>query len=307
MLGWTKSIFFLAFFAVSAQLMSLFSGDGLFGFTSSSQATRTTTTTTTPVVVKEYRDQYTEKMDEASLTRSIDHQTKFMERRHNISSVFPAEVRYQAKVSNFGAVPVSDDYAFLHIWKCGGTTISSLKANDQRELLDKDIQKRKWFGLVRDPIDRYLSAWAECGMRLHNGEITFDFESPLAWLDKEYDVRVRSWLPEVKKFRPPYELCHTHAFPQANYMVDEDGNVDSHMAFVGDLSELWGNLKVAAMGAVPSGLSIGRDSSMDKTKKKYFESRRDLLSGETLIELCEFYAMDYYLFDFDPPSRLRQV
>lgn len=250
---------------------------------------------------------YYREMNNLGLTRSMKHQEKFMARRSEIRSLFPMDTLYQPITSRYAAVVVSDSFAFLHIWKCGGTTVVDLtpEEHDQLELNDKQIQERKWFALVRDPIDRYISAWAECGMRLYNGEDTYDGyekQSALNFLDDDYDFRLRAWLDEVKQFTPPAQFCHTHAFPQANFMLNSEGKIDDHLAFVGDLSELMGNLQLAGTELKPDAVGVGRDSSQDTVKMSYFAKQRELLSEETLLALCSFYAIDYFLFDFDPPE-----
>lgn len=250
-------------------------------------------------------DIYYQKLKYHSLSRSMDHQRKFMARRHSVPTLFPIEDRYQPNVSWYAAVVVSAEWVFLHIWKCGGTTVADMTPEHQRALHDPEIQERRWFGMVRDPIDRYISAWAECGMRLFEQQSDikgFENETALYLIDEDYDFRLRSWLPEVKKFRPPHSSCHTHAFPQANYMLNAEGEIDEHVAFVADLSDLRKTLQMVQMPLGPEEMGLGRDASKDEIKKTLFMARRDLLSEQTLIELCEYYAIDYYLFDFEPPE-----
>lgn len=237
-------------------------------------------------------------------TRSMDHHRKFLERKTQITAKFNETQRYQPLVDRYAAIAISHDFAFLHIFKCGGTTVVDVTEKPQLRLDDPKIQARQWFGLLRDPIDRMLSAWAECGVRLYEGEINFkghERYSSLTWLTGEYDFRVRAFLREVKDYLPPTRSCHTHAFPQANFMLNASGQIDDHVRFVGDLSEMRQTLVVAGLSLGPGKL-IGRDASEDLVKKYYFPARRDLLSDATILELCDFYAIDYFLFDFDPPS-----
>lgn len=237
-------------------------------------------------------------------TRSMDHYRKFVARKDTIQDFFDIKKRYQPIVKRYGAIILSRQYAFLHIWKCGGTTVEELTTKRQMHLDDPSIQQRKWLGLVRDPIDRFLSAWAECGVRLYKGAINFDgFEriSALNWLEGEYDFRVRAFLREVQDYLPPTRSCHTHAFPQVNFMLNGSGYVDEHVKIIGDLSEIRLALEMGGLRLGPENY-VARDASDDLVKSYYFQARRDLLSDETLLELCEFYALDYFLFDFDPPE-----
>eukprot|EP00934_Nitzschia_sp_Nitz4_P002154 Nitzschia sp. Nitz4//scaffold69_size99277//64200//65174//NITZ4_004638-RA/size99277-processed-gene-0.23-mRNA-1//1//CDS//3329556730//2154//frame0 len=236
-----------------------------------------------------------------NLTSSMRHQRKFLERHLNVPELFSRSKRYQPVVFNFAAIAISSKFAFLHIWKCGGTTVADMTPEHQRELLDPMIQKREWLAVVRDPIDRFLSAWAECGMRYYNNESSLEESKVLDILDYEYDIRARSWLDEVKQFLPPAAQCHTHAFPQANYMLNAAGRVDEHVTLVGDLADLQDTLRLSGM-VMDDDIRVGRDSSQNEVKQTHFSSQRELLSTETLIELCDFYAMDYYLFDFEPPQ-----
>lgn len=234
----------------------------------------------------------------------MNHHRKFLARRHDVSTTFDEVVRYQPIVKKYAAIKVSRKFAFLHVWKCGGTTVEVLLDETQLPLSDEQIQRRKWLALVRDPIDRFLSAWAECGVRLYEREINFkgsERYSSLNWLEEDYDFRVRAFLREVKDYLPPERSCHTHAFPQTNFMLNTTGEIDDHIRFVGDLSEMRIALQVAGL-RLGEGELVVRDASDDLVKAYYFQANRELLSDDTLLELCEFYAMDYFLFDFDPPA-----
>ena len=152
--------------------------------------------------------------------RSSDHQRKFLARKSQVPAQFESRTRFQSQPGEYAAVVLSNAFAFLHIWKCGGTTIVDLTGSPQQwSLNEKMIQNRKWLAYVRDPINRFLSAWAECGYRQFHGTISFGgFEehSTLNWLDDNYDFRVRAFLREVQDFIFPniWMSCHTHAHPQ---------------------------------------------------------------------------------------------
>lgn len=155
-----------------------------------------------PVPEDEYFDRL---VDQGSL-RSSYHQRKFLARKSRISSEFEARVRFQTQPQQYAAVVISPQFAFLHIWKNGGTTIVDLVGGKQSYLSEEWIQNRQWVAFVRDPIDRFLSAWAECGFRQYEGEISlggFESHSTLNWLDEEYDFRARAFLHEVIDFTFP--------------------------------------------------------------------------------------------------------
>eukprot|EP00934_Nitzschia_sp_Nitz4_P001593 Nitzschia sp. Nitz4//scaffold69_size99277//59926//60690//NITZ4_004636-RA/size99277-processed-gene-0.82-mRNA-1//-1//CDS//3329556724//1593//frame0 len=239
-----------------------------------------------------------------NLTVSSAHQEKFMKHRDRISDHFRLEQLYQPITSQYGAIVISDDLAFIHIWKCGGTTIVDLTPPeiDQQSIRDPEIQTRQWFGFVRDPIERFLSAWAECGMRYNRGETNFTFESTLAWYDHHYDARIQAWLNEVKQQIAPAQFCHTHAFPQANFLLDRHGEIDQRVIFVGDLSEMEDILQMIGIKSGTGTVEIGRESNRDPIKTALFPSRKGLISAESRQALCEFYAIDYFLFDFVIPD-----
>jgi hypothetical protein len=250
---------------------------------------------------------YYHRMIEVSAERSSQHQRKFLARKGRIISQFPRPVRFQSQLDEYAAIIISDEFAFLHVWKCGGTTIAALVGDTQWRLNATEVQKREWVAFVRDPIDRFLSAWAECGFRQMQHEIQLEVmqhHTVLNWLDADYDFRVRAFLNEVRDFTfpEPEMSCHTHAHPQANFMIDENGRLDDHVTMVGDLSEMRPVL-VDIVGFQNFSEEVkGRDSSSNTIKTEKFPAQRELLHDQTLLELCEFYAIDYFLFDFDPPA-----
>lgn len=250
---------------------------------------------------------YYSQMVQRSADKSARHQQKFLARKHQVVDDFNRTVRYQSDLGAYAAVILSESFAFLHVWKCGGSTVVAL-LGDQVSLNDTDVQDRQWVGFVRDPIDRFLSAWAECGFRqldeAENGEYQkLEHHTVLNWISGEYDFRVRAFLYEVKDFTfpEPKLTCYTHAHPQANSMMNRQGEIDDHVAIIGDLKELPSVLEIAGFDGFQEGTN-DRSAAFNKIKMDLFPARRDLLQDTTVLELCEFYALDYYLFDFDPPE-----
>ena len=249
---------------------------------------------------------YYDQMKARSVEASMRHQRKFLARKDRIQSEIDWLLRFRSNLGEFAAIIISEAFAFLHVWKCGGTTVAALAGDKQWSLNETEIQKREWVAFVRDPIDRFLSAWAECGFRQMETSPEYKgigSHTVLNWLDAEYDFRVRAFLNEVRDFTFPEPVlsCHTHAHPQANSMINRSGKIDDHVKIIGDLSELRPVLEIAGFTEFSDKVK-SRDASSNKIKAENFPAKRELLKDETLLEMCRFYAIDYYLFDFDPPA-----
>jgi hypothetical protein len=251
-------------------------------------------------------DRFAKLMEEEHANISARHQTKFLGRMTLVESSFNRAARYQADTGEFGAIILSENFAYLHIWKSGGTTIEYQAHQLQKGLSHPEITKRDLMTFVRDPIDHFLSGWAEAGMRVYEEAIqkNLSFKQP-KWENQSYDERVHKFLKEVKSIASqgtsPEMTDHMHAFPQANFMINENGEINRHVKVVGDLQEMQQVLPMAGFTRYDEGI-VGRDSSENSIKKTHFPYRKDLLSRNTMRELCQFLAMDYYLFAFDPPS-----
>jgi hypothetical protein len=192
------------------------------------------------------------------------------------------------------------DFGFLHVWKCGGTTVEALTGSSQLLLQSNEGQARQGLALVQDPIDRFLSAWAQCGVRLCERRIKFIRDttySSLNWRHEEYDYCVRAFLLEVQPFCP-LRSCTRLSTSQFH---DRSIENNCHVVFVGELSEMRQGLGIAGFQMGTKHL-VERDAGQNMVKSLYFPSDRNLLSRSTLLELCEFLALDYFLFDFVPPT-----
>lgn len=244
-------------------------------------------------------DPYAVSLEERHLDRSFSHQKSFLESSTLIGDVFPRKMLFQAFTGNFGAIPLSENFAHLHVWKSGGTTIALQTGKMQTSLSDPEVHGLDLVVFVRDPIDHFLSGWAESGHRgYQSSRVAPDLK------DMEYDKRISSYLEEVKaisyKTSKPRMTHLTHSFPQANFVLTKEGKVRESLKLVGDLSEMGGVLQLLGVDYNPD--VHGRVAEENEIKNQYFPKRKDLISDKTMRMICEYVALDYFLFDFDPPQ-----
>mmetsp|Transcript_21846 Transcript_21846/g.26760 ORF Transcript_21846/g.26760 Transcript_21846/m.26760 type:complete len:222 (+) Transcript_21846:359-1024(+) len=189
----------------------------------------------------------------------------------------------------------------------GGTTITLMSDEIQERLTDPNVQDKDFVTFVRDPIDHFLSGWSEAEFRMYefrNEKIAYSTE--LFTQDKTlYDLRIKSFLNKLKDFAQQDIKTSlnalTHALPQANFMLDLNGEIDHRVKVIGDITEMAEVLEMIGFTDFDPNKK-GRDATKNFVKQKYFPVHKEMLSNETLKEICEFVAVDYYLFDFKIPE-----
>eukprot|EP00977_Amphora_coffeiformis_P001124 scaffold227_cov165-Amphora_coffeaeformis.AAC.37 len=200
--------------------------------------------------------------------------------------------RTDGKNGHLHAFILNKKYAFRHILKCGGTTV--LNQVQGAHVPKKKVGPRKLIATVRDPIDHFLSGWAECGKRSNGAMIE---------TNKTYDTRIQNWLGAIRRKRPcpgNSKFCRTcgpHSYPQANYILSTNR---TKLDLIGDLRELPQLLELVGFHFNHS-KDKGNNAAVDSSKE-HFPRRKDLLSNETTVALCKYLALDYYLFDFEYPE-----
>jgi hypothetical protein len=102
-------------------------------------------------------------------------------------------------------------------------------------------------------------------------------------------------------------MCPLHSFPQANFFIDPvRRNLYPKIKAIGDMSELPVFLERIAKFPYNYTRGSSRVAKDNAVKMQYFPARRDLLSNQTLLEICRFVSLDYYFFDFQPPDVCKQ-
>ena len=177
-----------------------------------------------------------------------------------------------------------------------GTTVQN-QVGTSKHVDSGSIETRKLITTVRDPIEHFLSGWAECGERLKE-----------RWLpnhdDLSLDERIGSWLDYIQ-FCPTCR-CVAHSLPQANFLLRYDDRVntfyfDPRIEIVGHLHDLPDLLNFIGLSydySIPPA-KVFKD---DEKKSRMFPRDINLLSKTTIKRLCSFLVLDYYMFDFEPPQ-----
>jgi len=232
---------------------------------------------------------YESKLKDADLSLSLKQQQRFHKKKDELEDHFPIEKRYRAYSDQWAATPLNDEFAYVHIYKNGGTTVVKQTGNHQTEIVDPKISNLNWMTFVRDPIDHFLSGWAECGERSRETS------------DLSYDMRIRNWLDDTKAAIQTRHGCAIHSFPQGTFLLNREGHVYPQMALIGDLREMVEVLGIAGF-EYDENRGEGRIASANLFKQEHYPSRKDLISDETMRYICAFVAIDYFLFDFEPPQ-----
>lgn len=253
-------------------------------------------------------------LQDAYLCRSLAHQRKFFSVRDSVLSWIENHeeqkhlLKGSGKQGRMFAFIINKEYAFRHILKSGGTTVQHQTRKGQHGHVPQwQVGNRSLLATVRDPVDHFLSGWAECGYR------NFDSMMNLT-KSKKYDDRVKAWLDHIHKRKgngrkgsQHLKMCEPHSMPQANYLWQSDNKFewDTKLVIVGHLTEISGLLKIVGFHYNAS-ISIGNDAKENEIKMQYFPRDKSLLSNSTIQEICRYVALDYYLFDFDPPLPCRE-
>lgn len=158
---------------------------------------------------------------------------------------------YATGIYHFALI-LNENYAFRHIFKNGGTTISAQTGQtaqtgpEIQHVRQSDIGNRSLLATVRDPIDHFLSGWAECGKK------HFTAMKKLIDPDATYDDRVRAWLHYVRygsnkcALRKGLLSCRAHSHPQANFLFLNETTFgwDPRYDIIGNLREMPGSLNM---------------------------------------------------------------
>lgn len=182
-----------------------------------------------------------------------------------------------------------------------GTTVQN-QSRTSKHIDSASIGKRKLIATVRDPIEHFLSGWAECGERLKE-----------RWLPNRdnlsFDERIGIWLDYIQLC--PTCHCVAHSLPQANFLLRHDDEVhtfyfDPRIEIVGHLHELPDLLNFIGL-SYDNSIPPAKVSIEDEKKSRMFPREVNLLSQATIQRLCSFLVLDYYLFDFEPPKSCKAV
>lgn len=221
-------------------------------------------------------------------------------RSHPEKNLLPAQLPNR----NFYAIEVNDDYAYLHIWKNGGTTVNAVTHRNHTK--PTDLGGRTLFTTVRNPIDHFLSGWAECGFRSENPD-----EDPSFTLDTGINERIASWLDKLEEevvSQKSKHPCYGHSLPQASFMLDPHNNekfISPKLEIIGDLHELSAMLEMVGFTKPPK--KRARSASDNHIKVDRYPKDIRLLSDQTVQRICKFVMVDYLFFDFEPPSPCREI
>jgi len=248
------------------------------------------------------------------LSMSARVNASFWKNRHllNRETAFKRDLFPQSLVGMFGH-KVTQSWGYKHIWKSGGTTIAKTLGPRARKF-DEATRKEltRYFTMVRDPLDHYISGFQETIKRTIDKWGNFKPTEPLlnmtvpeafkAFTERVLDHIVRDG--EKAPRRPRCKVCHEgHSFPQTRFFFTNTREFLHEIQYVGHMYEMCAIFRKV----------IGREDlrikkanvAMDDKVKKYWSIRIEEVDAETMEKVCKIIAVDYCVFGFDYPERCK--
>lgn len=202
-------------------------------------------------------------------------------------------------------VTCSDSLAFVHVYKAGGTAISAWMSQIcdppkhwntmigfEKNVPSPLLQQTYFiFSVIRDPVERYVSAIEEIAARQrfmnHTGPWRYDRQPPEEWVTSSLDKieqMGRFWNMHLV---PQHVFLYDHngtALPINMLLLLEDGNIPEILnlmskLYLGTSAEM---LDSRGPGSEMSGISLKEAIKVSKRDKQ---------------RICKFYRDDYELFD----------
>lgn len=98
-------------------------------------------------------------------------------------------------------------------------------------------------------------------------------------------------------------ICRPHSYPQSNFLLKSRGGsyiFDSRIKVLGDLKELAGVLRLADFQCDKS-IPVDHNASESDVKAQFFPRLLSSLSNQTMEELCNYIALDFYRLTINHP------
>jgi hypothetical protein len=133
---------------------------------------------------------------------------------------------------------------------------------------------------------------------------------------RHMDDMVLEWLNFTRASIQTQTGCARHSFPQTDFLLQHQNDhthnngaiIRNELVLGADLKDLTDVWKSILRRPYKKRLDARRNSSGAFFKKTYFPtSRLEWLRNSTIRRLCEFVAVDYFLFDFEPPEQCDDV
>ena len=247
---------------------------------------------------------------------------------------------------------LSKELFYVHVFKAGGTSVmGNIKRMSQNGIfrhltpLESDISlfrgdlfvnNSKYsqssilenfiddntitFSFVRDPVDKFLSAFYEAHRPMHAwNHSEYRVELAAKYKDKSGIHILRLWMDEIERLTANgiHTFVDSHLKPNMYFLTGQHYETSIPFNFIGDLKHFGEDFpQIVRQFVVDKELRRNRTKLQElmiqkRTRSHHtfdedlsrFQVDRSQLSNEDIQRICELYWLDYLCFPFDIPRQ----
>lgn len=235
------------------------------------------------------------------------------EKKNFLPFYFPRAERFDTNQGDYSAVLLSNSFAFFHIWVNGDRTLiptveAHLGVEDAQVGRTTEVQSRKWVALVRNPMEHFLQGWALAEIKVvqdarERGHEDLANKILAKWEERTLEERLIVFLDQLETYAKSSSTAMLsplmHALPQTNFLMDDTGALHPNLALIADVDD-WAT--VLKFSDFPGPIDENRKEQLSDLQLKYFATEFYKFSKPTLLRVCEFLAIDYFLLPYEAPS-----